>query len=136
MSQDKVYDQDWLEKELQLNQLNIPVSFALEHLFNIAIEFCAYMTVIKNPEEAQARKVSQTPESYVGYSRDDKFRKISSAGATLPIYVTSVLKRPTSVLRIAMLVTQIGLRLPPSFRKVLRPVYLMIFERDSNRRLE
>ena len=49
-----------------LKRMQIPFSFAMEHLFNIALEFGAYITVDKTRTKA---KKNQVPEIYVSYSR-------------------------------------------------------------------
>jgi SAM-dependent methyltransferase len=64
--------------EASLASVRIPLSFALEHMFNIAYEFCAVMTVVKDIEKARTMKAE--PESYVGYSREGPFTKVSSKG--------------------------------------------------------
>jgi SAM-dependent methyltransferase len=47
-----------------LEQMHIPFQFALDHMFNIALEFGAYITVDKTRYEA---KRPQIPEIYVSY---------------------------------------------------------------------
>lgn len=51
-----------------LAKMNIPFSFALDHMFNIALEFGAFITVDKTRHEA---KRPQIPEVYVAYSRSE-----------------------------------------------------------------
>lgn len=57
--------------EDQLKELNIPFSFALNHMFNISLEFAAMMTVDKNAEHADK---NQVPDILVSYSRIEAFR--------------------------------------------------------------
>jgi SAM-dependent methyltransferase len=52
-----------------LQQMNLPFLFALDHLFNIALEFGAYIRVDKTRRSAVK---PQIPEIYVSYTRHEK----------------------------------------------------------------
>lgn len=109
--------------EDSLASMGIPLGFAIEHLFNIAYEFCAVMTVVKDPKEAAAMKVSY-PDIYSGYSRDGEFRKIHLLDGG-PLHATSPLPQTT---RFSRIVLSLGSRLPMRLRKALRPIYRRFFE--------
>lgn len=51
-----------------LNRLSIPFEFAMEHMFNIALEWGVYMKVKKDKDKAQA---PQFPEKVYSYGRDN-----------------------------------------------------------------
>lgn len=71
--------------EQELNQLHIPLLFALEHLFNVAREFGTYMTVSKKAKKkAKGNRIIE-PELWVAYSRDEEFRKISPSEYIAPV---------------------------------------------------
>lgn len=57
-----------------LQKLKIPFSFALDHMFNIALEFGAFITVDKTREKA---KKPQIPRIYISYSRKEKPQLVS-----------------------------------------------------------
>jgi SAM-dependent methyltransferase len=57
-----------------LEGMRIPFSFALDHMFNIALEFGAFITVDKTRQQA---KRPQIPEIYVAYSRKDTVQRMS-----------------------------------------------------------
>ncbi len=55
-------------QDLQI--MHIPFSFALDHLFNVALEFGAFITVDKTRQHA---KRPQYPEIYISYARHGEF---------------------------------------------------------------
>jgi SAM-dependent methyltransferase len=57
----------------QLEQMKIPFMFALDHMFNIALEFGIFIKVDKTRSDALR---PQIPEVYVGYSRNDTLRRV------------------------------------------------------------
>jgi len=59
----------------RLNQINIPLSFALKHMFNIAVELGAFMTVLKG-KDVKNKKYSE-PEIYVSHSKEGPFERLS-----------------------------------------------------------
>lgn len=58
----------------ELASLKIPLSFALKHMFNIAVEMGAFMTVIKGKDAKAARY--DEPGIYVSYSMHGPFEKL------------------------------------------------------------
>lgn len=103
--------------EEKLGALNVSLLFALEHLYGIAFDFCAYMTVAKPAEKGEMPR----PRIYVAYSRYEHFRKVSVAGFT-PLIRGS----PN---RIARVLGQIGTHMPATLQAVLRPLYRFLFQR-------
>jgi SAM-dependent methyltransferase len=61
----------------ELDHLNIPLNFAIKHMFNIAVEMGAFMTVIKG-KDAKDKKYGR-PEIYVSYSREASFEKLRNS---------------------------------------------------------
>lgn len=57
--------------EDELANLKIPFRFALDHMFNIALEFSAVMTVDKDAETARK---DQDPDIMDSYNRNQAFR--------------------------------------------------------------
>ncbi len=55
-----------------LGRMNIPFRWAIEHLFNIALEFGAFIRVKKTEEITRP----QIPEIFVSYSRSEKPSRI------------------------------------------------------------
>lgn len=64
----------------ELEKVRIPLSFALGHMFNIANEIGAFMTVLKGKEVKDQRYGE--PEIFVADVRQGPFRKIGGAGLT------------------------------------------------------
>lgn len=61
----------------ELNQLNIPLSFALKHMFNIATDFGAFMTCLKGKDIKDYKDQNfGEPEEYVLYSINGPFEKL------------------------------------------------------------
>lgn len=58
----------------ELKQLNISLSFALKHMFNIAKDFGAFMTVLKGKDVKDM--YYEEPEIYVSYSTNGPFEKL------------------------------------------------------------
>jgi SAM-dependent methyltransferase len=58
----------------ELKKNNISLSFALRHIFNIAHELGAFMTVLKGKDVKETRYAS--PEIYVSYTREGPFTKL------------------------------------------------------------
>ena len=56
-----------------LQQMNIPFLFALDHMFNIALEFGAYIRVDKTIRSAVK---PQIPEIYVSYTRNEETQRM------------------------------------------------------------
>ncbi|MFO8164423.1 MAG: methyltransferase domain-containing protein [Desulfatiglandales bacterium] len=61
----------------ELKRLQIPLAFALEHMFNIAIEMGAFMTVIKGKNVKGVKALE--PEQLVSYSRQGPFERLEPA---------------------------------------------------------
>lgn len=61
----------------ELDQLHIPLSFALRHMFNMANDFGAFMTVLKG-KDVKDRTYGE-PERYVSYLIHSPFVKLSDS---------------------------------------------------------
>lgn len=59
----------------ELDRLKIPLGFALAHMFNIASEMGAFMTVIKG-KHAKGMKTTE-PKRFVSYSRQGPFEPLA-----------------------------------------------------------
>lgn len=62
----------------ELDMVRIPLPFALKHMFNIASEMGAFMTVLKGKNVKGIRYAE--PEVHVSYSRQGPFEKLTNAG--------------------------------------------------------
>lgn len=99
--------------EQKLNQLHIPLIFALEHIFNVAAEFGTYMTVVKKA----GGQTKVEPELWVTYSRDKEFRKIYPS-----FYRRTVLSMEEQWIRKGVF------RFAPELvKKVIRPIYYSVY---------
>jgi len=67
----------------ELEQLKIPLFFALKHMFNIASEMGAFMTVIKG-KDAKGIPCAE-PKRFTALSRQGPFEKLADAGLPEPI---------------------------------------------------
>lgn len=74
---------------VELDRLKIPLPFALKHMFNIASEMGAFMTVIKG-KNVKGTKHTE-PEVFVSYSRQGPFEKLTNAGIP-PTNMTALTK--------------------------------------------
>lgn len=59
----------------ELKKINMPLSFALRHMFNIANELGAFMTVLKGKDVKE--KNYAAPEVYVSDTRKGPFKRLS-----------------------------------------------------------
>jgi len=64
----------------KLEKLNIPLSFALQHMFNIASEMGAFMTVLKG-KDVKDKHYGES-QVYVTETRKGPFKKIDNSGLT------------------------------------------------------
>jgi SAM-dependent methyltransferase len=111
--------------EDRLLSLDIPIAFAIDHLFNIVFEMCAEMVVVKNIQKAAIMKVDEPPK-FVSYARFGQFNQVKKLDTKFAS-VFNILKNPTDFQKIAL---TLGSHLPLRFRNMAKPLYHRLFRQE------